>query len=185
MEELKSMHHQLLYEGKIYQSLQGGIGIPTMYWCGQEGDYNFLVMELLGNNLEELFVQCGNKFSLKTVLMIADLILSDLEYFHFKSYIHRDIKPENFILGQGKRANQILIIDFGLSKKYRDPKTFEHISFRDGKTLIGTTRYASINCHKGYEQSRRDDLESLCYMLIYFLKGKLPWIWKIIKGYSY
>ncbi|EGR28458.1 hypothetical protein IMG5_175070 [Ichthyophthirius multifiliis] len=175
MEYIQSRHPQLLYEGQILQKLQGGIGIPNMHWCGQEGDYNFLVMEMLGQNLQELFVLCGNKFSLKTVLMIADQIINNLEYIHYKTYLHRDLKPENFIIGSLKRQKYIYTIDFGLSKKFRDTKTYEHIPFRDKKPLIGTARYASINSHKGYEQSRRDDLESLAYMLIYFLKGSLPW----------
>ncbi|KAL4506522.1 hypothetical protein ABPG72_000093 [Tetrahymena utriculariae] len=175
MEEIKSRHPQLLYEGKIMQNLQGGIGIPNMHWCGQEGDYNFLVMELLGQNMEELFNLCNKKFSLKATLMIADQIISNLEYIHFKTYVHRDMKPENFLVGLGKKSKNIFTIDFGLSKRYRDSRTHEHIQFRDKKPLIGTCRYASLNAHKGYEQSRRDDLESLGYILIYFLKGSLPW----------
>lgn len=158
------------------QNIQGGIGIPIMHWCGQESDYNFLVMELLGPNLSELFTLCNNHFTLKTVLMIGQQILSNLEYIHFKTYVHRDLKPENFLIGTGAKASRIYTIDFGLSKRYRDQNTFLHIPFRDKKPLIGTARYASLNAHMGYEISRRDDLEALCLMLIYFLKdGHLPW----------
>ena len=83
--------------------------------------------------------------------MIANQILTILEYIHFKNYVHRDMKPENFLIGLVKKSKSIYIIDFGLSKKYKDSKTSDHIPFRDKKPLIGTARYASINAHKGIE----------------------------------
>jgi casein kinase 1 len=103
------------------------------------------------------------------------LQISRVEYVHSKSFIHRDIKPDNFLMGLGKRANQVNIIDFGLAKKYRDPKTHVHIPYCENKNLTGTARYASVNTHMGIEQSRRDDLESLGYVFLYFLRGSLPW----------
>jgi serine/threonine protein kinase len=106
---------------------------------------------------------------------IARVQLSRVEYVHSKSFIHRDIKPDNFLMGLGKRANQVHIIDFGLAKKYRDPKSHIHIPYRENKNLTGTARYASINTHLGIEQSRRDDIESLGYVMMYFLRGSLPW----------
>ncbi|WVZ69998.1 hypothetical protein U9M48_018707 [Paspalum notatum var. saurae] len=185
LESVKTKHPQLLYESKLYRILQGGTGIPNVKWFGVEGDYNVLVMDLLGPSLEDLFSFCNRKLSLKTVLMLADQMINRVEYVHIKSFLHRDIKPDNFLMGLGKRANQashlsqrrslVYMIDFGLAKKYRDSATHQHIPYRENKNLTGTARYASVNTHLGIEQSRRDDLESLGYVLMYFLKGSLPW----------
>jgi len=175
LENIKSKHPQLLYESKLYKILSGGVGIPNIHWYGMEGDYNVLVMDLCGPSLEDLFSFCNRKFSLKTVLMLADQIINRVEYVHAKNFIHRDIKPDNFLIGLGKRANQVHIIDFGLAKKYRDGRTQQHIPYREGKNLTGTARYASINTHLGIEQSRRDDLEAVGYVMMYFNRGSLPW----------
>ncbi|KAL3598316.1 hypothetical protein D5086_006234 [Populus alba] len=175
LENVKTRHPQLLYESKLYKMLQGGTGIPNVKWSGVEGDYNILVMDLLGPSLEDLFNFCNRKLSLKTVLMLADHMINRVEFVHSKSFLHRDIKPDNFLMGLGRRANQVYAIDFGLAKKYRDTSTHQHIPYRENKNLTGTARYASMNTHLGIEQSRRDDLESLGYVLMYFLRGSLPW----------
>ena len=175
LEEISTKHPQLFYESKIYTYLKGGIGIPNIYWCGTLGKYNILIIDYLGKSLETLFNDCYHKFSLKTTIMVIEQMLSRIEYIHSKNFIHRDIKPDNFLIGRNKKKNIIYIIDFGLSKRFREVKTNIHIPYRDGKSLTGTARFASINTHLGIEQSRRDDLESLGYCLIYFIKGELPW----------
>ncbi|KAL3013929.1 hypothetical protein AAZX31_06G080800 [Glycine max] len=166
MESKKTKHPQLLYEAKLYSILQGESGVPSMKWCGTDGDNNVLVIDLLGRSLEDFFVYCGRKFSLKTVLMLADQMLTRIEYMHSKGFLHRDIKPDNFLMGLGRKSNQVYIIDFGLAKRYRDPNTNKHIPYRENKSLTGTARYASCNTHMGIEQSCRDDLESLGYVLM-------------------
>lgn len=181
LEQMKSKHPQLLYEAKIYRYLNISsnnsevVGIPTVRWYGHEGEYNAMAIDLLGPSLEDLFNFCHRKFSLKTVLMLADQMIQRIEYIHSRSFLHRDIKPDNFLMGLGRQANIVYIIDFGLAKKYRDHKTHLHIPYRENKNLTGTARYASINTHDGIEQCRRDDLESLGFVLMYFNRGTLPW----------
>ncbi|KAJ8438150.1 hypothetical protein Cgig2_033029 [Carnegiea gigantea] len=175
MESVKTKHPQLHYESKLYMLLQGGTGVPHLKWFGVEPEHNVMVIDLLGPSLEDLFNYCNRKFSLKTVLMVADQLINRVEYMHSRGFLHRDIKPDNFLMGLGRKANQVYIIDYGLAKKYRDLQTHKHIPYRENKSLTGTARYASVNTHLGIEQSRRDDLESLGYVLMYFLRGSLPW----------
>ena len=174
----KCKHPQLKAEAQLYKILGEGdkelTGITHIYYIGEQDDYNVMVMDFLGPSLEDLFQYNEKAFSIKTVLMLADQCLQILERVHDCGYIHRDIKPDNFVMGYGKNIFYVYMIDFGLAKKYVNDKG-EHIPYNENRSLTGTARYASINNHLGREQSRRDDLESLAYMFIYFLKGKLPW----------
>lgn len=175
MESSKARHPQLMYEYKVYRILNGGVGIPHIRFFGVERDYNCLVMDLLGPSLEDLFTFCGRRFTMKTVLMLVDQMIGRIEYVHVKNFIHRDIKPDNFLMGIGRHCNKLFLVDFGLAKKYRETRSRVHIPYREDKNLTGTARYASINAHLGIEQSRRDDMESLGYVLMYFNRGTLPW----------
>ncbi|KAK7032821.1 kinase-like protein [Favolaschia claudopus] len=176
-EPRKSDAPQLRDEFRSYRTLNGTPGVPQVHHFGQEGLHNVLVIDLLGPNLEDLFDMCGRKFTVKTVCMAAKQMVTRVQAIHEKSLIYRDIKPDNFLIGVpgSKNANTIHIIDFGMAKHYRDPKTKVHIPYRERKSLSGTARYMSINTHLGREQSRRDDLESLGHVFMYFLRGGLPW----------
>ena len=122
LEPVKTKHPQLFYEYKLYKVFQGGVGIPQAYWFGVEGEYNIMVMDLMGPSLEDLFLFCNQRFSLKTVLMLGDQMIRRIEYLHSKNFIHRDVKPDNFLMGCGSRSCQVYCIDYGLAKKYRDGK---------------------------------------------------------------
>ncbi|KAF8273310.1 kinase-like protein [Lactarius quietus] len=176
-EPRKSDAPQLRDEYRSYRTLNGTLGVPQVHHFGQEGLHNVLAIDLLGPNLEDLFDMCGRKFSIKTVCLAAKQMVTRIQSVHDKSLIYRDIKPDNFLIGVPgtKNANVIHLIDFGMAKHYRDPKTKVHIPYRERKSLSGTARYMSINTHLGREQSRRDDLESLGHVFMYFLRGGLPW----------
>ncbi|KAI9711093.1 MAG: bifunctional choline kinase/ethanolamine kinase cki1 [Candelaria pacifica] len=176
-EPRKSDAPQLRDEYRTYKILVGCPGIPNVYYFGQEGLHNILVIDLLGPSLEDLFDHCNRRFSTKTVVMVAKQMLSRVQTIHEKNLIYRDIKPDNFLIGRpsSKSANVIHVVDFGMAKQYRDPKTKQHIPYRERKSLSGTARYMSINTHLGREQSRRDDLEALGHVFMYFLRGGLPW----------
>ncbi|KAF9130201.1 casein kinase I [Mortierella sp. 14UC] len=176
-EPRKSDAPQLRDEYRTYKILAGSTGIPNAFYFGQEGLHNILCIDLLGPSLEDLFDMCGRKFTIKTVVMVAKQMLSRVQTIHEKNLIYRDIKPDNFLVGKphSKHANMVHVVDFGMAKQYRDPKTKQHIPYRERKSLSGTARYMSINTHLGREQSRRDDLEAMGHVFMYFLRGGLPW----------
>lgn len=175
LEPIESRTRILEHEYKVYQDIyKPNHGVTQCHYYGLVDDYSVLVIDLLGESLGNLLERAGGVFKLKTVLMIADQMISRLEYLHDHGFIHRDLKPDNMMIGRSHHHNQVFLIDYGLSKKYRSGDG-EHIPFKEGGKLVGTARYASVNSHLGYTLSRRDDLISLAYILIYFLKGKLPW----------
>jgi len=178
LEPLSSKQPQLEFEASLYQYLYKKNstiykGLPHVYQFTKEGEYNAMVLEMLGPSLEDLFEQCNRRFSLKTILMIADQMLERIEFLHSRKFIHRDIKPTNFLVGLGRNQHMIYLIDLGLAKRFMINNV--HIPYEENKELMGTTRYVSINTHLGIEQGRRDDLESICYVLVYFFRGSLPW----------
>ena len=156
-------------------NLQGGIGIPKLISFGYNKKYNILIEELLGKSLFSLFIENSKKCNIEDVCLIAHQILDRLDWIHSKYIIYRDIKPENFLIGR-KDSKIIYIVDFGLCKKYRSSKTGKHITAKNTRKFNGTFLYSSPNAIKGKEMSRRDDLISLGYMLIFLLKRNLPWM---------
>ena len=173
--EKKDMGLNLLEKESYYLYNLKGKGVPEVVSYGISGKYNILVQTLLGESLGKIFYKNNYHFPLKDICMFSIQILDRIEYVHSKYIIHRDIKPENFLIGNPDKY-MIYIIDFGLSKKYKSSRTNKHVQFRLTKKFTGTARYASLNSIRGSEQSRRDDLEAIGYMLLYFFNGgKLPW----------
>ncbi|KAH8282746.1 hypothetical protein KR054_009453, partial [Drosophila jambulina] len=180
LESANGSNPQLLNEYRTYRTLRHGLGIPTVYSCFTEANVNVLVMQLLGPSLNDLLEYCGQRFSVKTVAMLADQMIERLQHVHSHNIVHRDIKPDNFLMGNGARRHQLFIIDFGLAKAYWNEQVERHIPPQSGNCLVGTARYASINAMSGGRQSRRDDMEALGYLMIYMITGSLPW-----QGISY
>ena len=171
IESLEGKSRLLKHEVRISRHLQQNPGITAIKWYGIDDENTYAVFDLLGVSLETYFERL-KKFTLKTVLIIGIQIISRLKTLHSNGILHRDIKPDNFMMGY-KDSETVYIIDFGLSKNFLE--NGEHMQEKDKKKMTGTVRYASLNIHNGIEPSRRDDLISLGYMLIYFYKGSLPW----------
>ena len=162
-------------EGKTMLELQHIDGIPRVFDLISTGDSTTIVMELLGSTIEQSFQWQNKRLSCRTVCQYAVQMIAVVQKMHNSGYVHRDIKPENFVFGRGKKSGKLHLIDFGLSKRFQDRKSGVHIGYREDKGLTGTALFASVNSHMGIELSRRDDLESLAYVLVYLSSGKLPW----------
>lgn len=164
----------LAIEHAMYRAVHPGRGIPTIEWFGRTDQGYVLIMELLGPSLEAIRQSHSDGvLPLQVVLDLAVQLIRRLEHCHNRGIIHRDIKPDNIVLGRDRQRRKCFVVDFGLAKAVL--RHGEHIPLREGKKLTGSARYCSVNTHLGFEQSRRDDMESLAYTLIYFLKGRLPW----------
>jgi serine/threonine protein kinase len=176
-EDYQAQSSQLEHEVEILRLMKKGAtvqpqGFAECFYWGREGRHHCMVMELLGKSLEDRVQECKGKLTVQSTVLVAEQIIRRIEYLHHKGFIHRDIKPENFMFGVKDKVHVVYLIDFGLSKRYFDSR---HNPMRTKLSLTGTARYASINAHKGHEQSRRDDLEAIGHMLMYFLRGVLPW----------
>ena len=172
IEERKLSKPTLEREAYILFSLKSP-GLPDLKTFGRTKKYNILIEALLGKSLYDLYNDCDKKFTIKDICMLSIQILERIEIVHCKNYIHRDIKPHNILLGFND-SSLIYLIDFGLAKKYRSERG-NHVKFSVTKQIVGTPRFCSINAMRGVEQSRRDDLESIMYLILYFIKGSLPW----------
>ena len=172
-EDINSNSNLLESEASIMNYLKGP-NIPSVRSFGTSGNYNILIMQLMGKSLEDL-INIRKTFPLKTVCLIGYQMINVLEYIHNKHIVHRDLKPDNFVMGLKDLSKFLYLLDFGLAKKYRSSVTLKQYPLINKKKLTGTARYASISALRGYEQSRRDDLESAGYVLMYFLRGSLPW----------
>ncbi|KAG1860518.1 kinase-like domain-containing protein [Suillus tomentosus] len=176
LEPVTNNSSSLEHEYLTLKRLEGGVGIPRALWFGRESQYHALVLDLLGPSLHDVFLAQNRKFSLHTVLNIGDQLLSCLEYIHSHNYVHGDIKPQNTLVGRGNLSETVFIVDFGIAREYWNSATQAHMPFRKNRHFIGTPAFASISNHLGVVPGRRDDLESLTYVLIYFLRGSLPWL---------
>ena len=172
IESKKTTRSKLLKAEAYHLYELKGFGIPEIISYGHSGEYDILIQQLLGKTLKELFKKSKNK--IKDVCMAGIQLLDRIEFVHSKYIVHRDIKPENFLVGKPD-LSIIYLIDFGFSKKYRSSRTKKHITFKRNKCYPGTVGFISLNGSSGIEQTRRDDLESLAYSLIYLSNGTLPW----------
>jgi serine/threonine protein kinase len=169
--ELINENKLLKNESKIYQHLRDCKYIPDIKWFGSDAKYSYMVIKLLGSSLKDLITK-HSSFSLRLTLKIGIKIIDVLRTIHEKGLVHRDIKPDNFMFDQNN-MNNIYLIDFGLCKSYINNNA--HISIKKTNSFIGSKNYSSLNAHDCIELSRRDDLESLCYIMFYLINGILPW----------
>ncbi|KAL8147143.1 hypothetical protein AgCh_004745 [Apium graveolens] len=166
------------YEWQVYSTLNGCYGIPSVHFKGRQGDFYILVMDILGPSLWDVWSSLGQSLAPGMVACIAMEAISILEKLHLKGFVHGDVKPENFLLGQPGSPDEkkLFLIDLGLSSKWKDSSSGQHVEYDQRPDIFrGTIRYASVHAHLGRTGSRRDDLESLAYTLIFLIKGRLPW----------
>ncbi|KAJ6291919.1 hypothetical protein OIU76_023920 [Salix suchowensis] len=165
------------YEWQVYNTLNGCYGIPWVHYKGRQGDFYILVMDILGPSLWDVWNSLGQSMSPNMAACIAVEAISILEKLHIKGFVHGDVKPENFLLGQPGSADEkkLYLIDLGLASRWKDASSGQHVDYDQRPDVFRTIRYASVHAHLGRTGSRRDDLESLAYTLIFLIKGRLPW----------
>jgi casein kinase 1/casein kinase I family protein HRR25 len=175
MEPLVAETKMLKNETKIYQYLNGIEGIPSVLWFGVDDKNFYMAMDLLGPSLQKIR-ENSKPFSLELSISVTIIMMKRLESVHQKGLIHRDVKPDNFLFGLDEKKRLLHLIDFGFCKKYLLSDCITHIPLRENRNIVGTPNFVSINVHDGYEPSRRDDLESLAYIMLYLTREKLPWV---------
>ncbi|CAI0409862.1 unnamed protein product [Linum tenue] len=166
------------YEWQVYNTLGGSYGVPRVHFKGRHGDYYVMVMDMLGPSLWDVWNSSGQAMTAEMVSCIAVEALTILDKMHARGYVHGDVKPENFLLGQPNtpQEKKLFLVDLGLATKWRDSGSGEHVEYDQRPDMFrGTVRYASVHAHLGRTASRRDDLESLAYTLIFLHRGRLPW----------
>ncbi|XP_042442492.1 casein kinase 1-like protein HD16 [Zingiber officinale] len=166
------------YEWQVYNTLNGCYGIPWVHYKGRQGDYYILVMDMLGPSLWDVWNSVGQTMTPNMTACIAVEAISILEKLHSEGFVHGDIKPENFLLGQPGTADEkkLFLIDLGLASRWKETSSGQHVEYDQRPDIFrGTIRYASVHAHLGRTGSRRDDLESLAYTLIFLIRGRLPW----------
>ncbi|OMJ92089.1 hypothetical protein SteCoe_5184 [Stentor coeruleus] len=175
--ETKSNHQQFLNEIQALSALSLIEGIPSILSSGQYKSKQYIVLELLDKSLDNKLKKYNSIFSLDCVTLIGLQIIKRLQNIHDMNYLHRDIKPSNIMIGRKKKGKDstLYLIDFGLSKKYKDPVTKQHSLYGENRQIIGNLKFSSLNTHLGIEQSRRDDVEACFNVMINCLKGSLPW----------
>jgi len=167
----KSIHREI----SVYKRLNNKNGFPNLLYYTKENSKMFLVMDLLGKNLTQHFIKCSGQFTLKTVIMLAEQMIARIKTLHSKGYIHRDIKPENFVMGLEPASDKVFLIDFGFCKQYKNLYTQKHIPFKQNIMFAGNLSFSSLNAALEVQPSRRDDLESIGLVLLYFVRPLLPW----------
>jgi serine/threonine protein kinase len=189
-----SSHGQLKTESKIYQAMDGvpineNVRWPKLHsFKADNHGCSILVMDLLGPNIDSLLQRADHKrFAPETVAYFAEKMIDLVERFHANGFVHRDLKPQNFVIELCEKKYpkypEVYLIDYGLAKSYIEPDKHKHAQFVQHKSLKGTVRYSSVNTHLGIDQSRRDDVQSLGYIILYMLLGKLPWQ-NLMKGHD-
>ncbi|GJM94850.1 hypothetical protein PR202_ga11532 [Eleusine coracana subsp. coracana] len=174
----KGCNYNAPYEWQVYNTLSGIHGVPRVHYKGKQGEYYIMIMDMLGPSLWDVWNNNSHSMSVEMVACIAIEAISILEKMHSKGYVHGDVKPENFLLGPPgtPEEKKLFLVDLGLATRWKEPGTGEHVEYDQRPDVFrGTVRYASVHAHLGRIGSRRDDLESLAYTLIFLLRGRLPW----------